>query len=265
MTASAAARHNRGTTRHARVALVIAALLAAAGTAAAAEQTCQLEPAGTAEVAAVRDGRTLLLRDGSELRLAAIETATGSEAALGALALGKTLTLKRLGPEARDRYGRLLAFAFAPDSRQSLQQALLDQGLARVSARIGDKACAEALLTGERAARAANRGLWADPNFAPLRSDDVSGLTAKRGRFALVEGKVLSVRESGGTIYLNFGRRWTRDFSVIIASRLRRSFATAGIEPKSLEGRRVLVRGFIEQRNGPIIEAAAPEQIETVN
>jgi hypothetical protein len=141
----------------------------------------------------------------------------------------------------------------------------LDQGLARVSPRIGDKACAEALLTSERAARAAKRGLWADPNFAPLPSDDLARLTAQQGRFSLVESKVLSVRESGGTIYLNFGRRWTRDFSVIFASRLRRSFITAGIEPKSLEGRRILVRGFIEQRNGPIIEVAAPEQIETVN
>jgi endonuclease YncB( thermonuclease family) len=265
MTTPAAAPHNRVTTHHAGVALAIAVLLVAAGPAAAAEQPCQLAPAGTAEVAAVRDGRTLLLRDGSELRLAAIETAAGSEAALVTLVLGKTLTLKRLGPEARDRYGRLVAFAFAADSTQSLQQALLDQGLARVSARIGDKACAEDLLTSERAARAANRGLWADPNFAPLRSDDVARLTAQQGRFALVEGKVLSVRESGGTIYLNFGRRWTRDFSVIIASRQRRSFTAAGIEPKSLEGRRILVRGFIEQRNGPIIEAVAPEQIETVN
>ena len=73
------------------------------------------------------------------------------------------------------------------------------------------------------------------------------------------------MRESGGTIYVNFGRRYTRDFSVIIASRLRRSFAAAGIEPKSLEGRRIRVRGFIERRSGPVIEAAAPEQIEIVN
>jgi hypothetical protein len=69
MTAPAAAPHNRVMTHHARVALAIAALLAAAGTAAVAEQTCQLAPVGTAEVAAVRDGRTLLLRDGSDCAL----------------------------------------------------------------------------------------------------------------------------------------------------------------------------------------------------
>lgn len=252
---------------YASQALIIAALLAAAGFAVATEQACQLAPAGSAEVAAVRDGRTLLLRDGSELRLAGIETAAGSDAqtTLGTLALGKTLTLMRLGPVAHDRYGRLVAFAFVPDSAQSLQQTLLDQGLARVSSRIGDRACADALLTSERTARAGNRGLWGDPNFAPLPSDDLPRLTAQQGRFALVEGKVLSMRESGGTIYLNFGRRWTRDFSFFIAGRLRRNSAAAGTEPKSLEGRRIRVRGIIEQRNGPIIEAAAPEQIETVN
>ncbi len=90
-------------------------------------------------------------------------------------------------------------------------------------------------------------------------------MAAERGHFALVEGKVLSVRQSGGTIYLNFGRHWTRDFSVTIASRLRRTFGAAGIEPDKLEGRRIRVRGWIEQRNGPIIDAAAPEQIEIVN
>lgn len=80
----------------------------------------------------------------------------------------------------------------------------------------------------------------------------------------MVEGKVLSVRESGATIYANFGRRWTRDFAITILKRHRRDFAAAGIDPKELEGRRVRVRGWVEQRRGPMIEAAAPEQIEVV-
>ena len=161
-----------------------------------------------------------------------------------------------------DRYGRLVAFAFAGDAQQSLQQELLEQGHARVSARVGEKACADALLSAERVARAARRGFWADPNFAPLSAENVPGLQAERGRFALVEGKVLSVRESGATIYVNFGRRWTRDFTVTILRRLQRAFAAAGVEPKTLEGRRIRVRGWIEQRGGPIIAAEAPEQIE---
>lgn len=72
----------------------------------------------------------------------------------------------------------------------------------------------------------------------------------------------MSVRESGSTIYVNFGRRWTRDFTVTIRRRLQRAFTTAGVEPKKLEARRIRVRGWIEQRGGPVIEAEAPEQIE---
>jgi hypothetical protein len=61
---------------------------------------------------------------------------------------------------------------------------------------------------------------------------------------------------------VNFGRWWTRDLSVVILRRNRRSFAAAGIEPQRLQGRRIRVRGFIEERRGPVIEADPPEQIE---
>ncbi len=247
---------------------LVFALAAAAGALlagdAAAQDGCKLTAIGTAQVAAVRDGRTLLLDDGRELRLAAIEVPEGSRAALQSLAAGHSLRLARVGAE-HDRYGRLVAFAFIDDAQQSVQQAMLEQGRARVSARVGDKACADALLSAERAARTARRGLWADPNFAPLSAENRTKLRAERGRFALVEGKVLSVHESGATIYVNFGRIWTRDFTVTILRRKARAFTAAGVAPKALEGRRIRVRGWIEQRGGPIIAAEAPEQIELVD
>jgi hypothetical protein len=73
---------------------------------------------------------------------------------------------------------------------------------------------------------------------------------------------VLSVRRSGGTIYVNFGRRWTRDFTLTVPRRLQAAFREAGRDPQMLQGRRVRVRGWLERRTGPIIEASAPEQIE---
>jgi hypothetical protein len=104
--------------------------------------------------------------------------------------------------------------------------------------------------------------LWADAAFAPRNSSDPAAVMAERGRFTLIEGKVISVREVGGLIYVNFGRRYTRDFTVTILKRNERTFTAAGIEPKKLEGRRVRVRGYVEQRGGPVIEASRPEQIE---
>jgi hypothetical protein len=134
-----------------------------------------------------------------------------------------------------------------------------------VTARVGDRPCAQALLRVEAAARAARRGLGADPNFAPLSPENPNRFDTERGRFALVEGKVLSVRESGAIIYVNFGRRWTRDFTMTILRRLQGAFSAAGVEPKRLEGWRVRVRGWIERRGGPLIVAASPEQFELMD
>ncbi len=241
--------------------LAIAAALSLLAWQASAQETCKLTTLGTAKAAAVRDGRTLLLADGRELRLAGIEVTDDSRAALQSLIGDRPLRLEALSTDL-DRYGRVVAFAFAGDAQQSVQQALLEQGQARVSARVGSKACAEPLLAAERTARAGGRGLWADPNFAPLAPENDARLRAERGHFTIIEGKVLSVRDSGSTIYVNFGPRWTRDFSVIILRRNQRIFKDAGLEPKRLEGRRIRVRGWLEQRRGPVIEADAPEQIE---
>ena len=243
--------------------LVFATAATALVSGAAAQEACKLPGLGTATVASVRDGRTLLLTDGRELRLAAIEADDASRAALNALAAGKMLRLEKLGPE-QDRYGRVVAIAYTDDAHESLQQVMLAQGQARVSGRVGNRPCAELLLKAEHTARATARGIWADPNFAPLPSHDVTRITAVRGRFALVEGKVLSVRESGATIYVNFGRRWAQDFAVTILKRHRRDFAAANIDPKELEGRRIRVRGWVEQRRGPMMETSVPEQIEVI-
>lgn len=229
-----------------------------------AQATCKLTPIGSATVAAARDGRTLSLTDGRTLRLAGIEVTATSRASLRRLAAGKRLRLEKLGAD-RDRYGRVVAFAFAAHAKRSLQEALLAAGQARVGPRVGDMGCARALLAAERDARAGHRGEWADPRFLPISAGNIGRLQAKRGRFALVEGKVLSVHPSGGTIYLNFGLRWAHDFSVIILRHRRPVFEAAGIDPLQLKGRHIRVRGFIEMRRGPVIEAEAPEQIEFID
>ncbi len=139
------------------------------------------------------------------------------------------------------------------------------RGLARVSSRVGDAGCAKMLLAKEDSARAAKLGLWTDPVYVIGKAENPAEIQNSRGRFALVEGKVVSVRESGGTIYVNFGRRWSEDFTVTIAKRNERVFSAAGLAPKSLSGKRVRIRGWIEERGGPWVDAARPEQIEVLN
>jgi endonuclease YncB( thermonuclease family) len=269
------------------------ALAASARKSAGPPPTCVLETVASGTVQTIVDGTTFVLADGREVRLAGIEvpslpgpnqaapaeastTAAAPEspppdpglaaaAALRDLLNGQEVILKH--PKlVNDRYGRILADALVSHDGGAVSAAktLLAQGLARVAARPGEAACAAELRTIERTARAAKLGVWADPRYFPKQADNPAGVAAERGRFTLVEGKVVSVRESGGTIYINFGRRWSEDFTVTILKRNERLFTAAGLEPRALAGRRVMVRGWIEERGGPWIDAAGPEQIEII-
>lgn len=224
---------------------------------------CALETIGTATVKTAVDGQTLALADGREVRLVAIDAPALAKSALDALTSGRTVTLKRHGAD-RDRYGRLLAYVFVEGHQVSLQRVLLTTGQARVAAFVGEMACAAELLQAERTARLERLGIWADPHYVIRGADQPAAILEERGRLTLVEGQVLSVRQSGATIYVNFGRRWSEDFTVTVPKRVERLFTTAGLELKKLSGRRVRVRGVIEERGGPWIEAVRPEQIEVV-
>ena len=54
------------------------------------------------------------------------------------------------------------------------------------------------------------------------------------------------------------------EFTVTIAKRSERVFTAAGLAPKTLAGRTVRIRGWIEERGGPWVEASRPEQIEVL-
>ncbi len=239
---------------------------------------CELETLGTGTARRIIDGRTFHLDDGQHVRLAAIEVPSlplpretgpqasaglAAKAALETLLAGRAVTLKKLGPNA-DRYGRIVALITIEGQQRSVQQELLAQGHARVAAEVGMPACAALLLASERSARASNLGLWAVSYYVIQKAENPAKVVAERGRFALVEGKVLSVRENRGTIYVNFGRRWSEDFTVTILKRNERTFAAAGVDPKKFAGRSIRVRGTIEERGGPWIEATRPEQIELI-
>jgi endonuclease YncB( thermonuclease family) len=239
--------------------------------------SCRFEPAGTGKVRAITDGRSFTLEDGREIRLAGIEVpllpgpgdlGTGAKAGLAARAAlesiiaGQNVELRQ--KDVADRYGRMPALVYVTQgmSLESVAHELLAKGFARVSAHVGERPCADELLARERAARQAKLGLWGEPYYVIVAAESGAELVAGRGHFMLAEGKVWSVRESGGTIYVNFGRQWSQALTVTILKRNERMFAAAGIEPKRLENRRIRVRGWVEERNGPRIEATRPEQIE---
>ena len=179
------------------------------------------------------DARTFRLTDGREVRLAGIEPVprgnTDRTAALSAIIAGREVTLSG-DDDSPDRYGRQPAFVHLAGTDTPVQGMLLAQGEALVSADVADKDCAATLFAAEAEARRAKRGTWADA--AAIKNAESPGdILAGIGRFTLVEGRVLSVRQAGATTYLNFGRNWTRDFAVTISRRAAAAHEAAGIAP----------------------------------
>jgi micrococcal nuclease len=238
-----------------------------------------LETGPTRSVTRVVDGETVALDDGTQLRLIGalatraidvdadpgtwpMEAAT--IAALRELVLGKSIELA-FGGERLDRYRRLQAHAYLveADGRRWVQGHLLREGLARAYALPGNGACGAELLSAEGAAREAGRGLWAEAAYQVRPAHRPSELLRYRTTFQVVEGKVVRVGEARGTVYLNFGHRWRRAFAASVRRSDRQLLGAHATDPKALEGRRVRVRGWIEQRRGaPVIDLSSGGLLE---
>jgi endonuclease YncB( thermonuclease family) len=257
-------RRGRGRRRAAILLCGLALVVAAAGPVIAAG--CSFEPQGEGRVAAVIDARTFRLQDGREIRLSGIEPVFSEKgpaeatSALAAIVSGREVTLTG-EDDTPDRYGRQPAFVFLDRSDILVQSLLLAQGAALRSATVTNSDCVTILAAAEATAREAKLGTWSDA--AAIKSaESPDDILAGIGRFMVVEGKVLSVRQAGATTYLNFGRNWTRGFAVTISRRVAGAFEAAGIVLKSLENRRIRVRGWVELHGGPRIEALRVGQIE---
>jgi len=154
-----------------------------------------------------------------------------------------------------DRHGRWLAHVVRDDGVW-LQKALLEAGLARIYSFPDNRWGLQDMLQMEAHARQANRGIWALPHYATH-----SPLSAHKaiGTFQIVEGTVLHQNSGKKTIYLNFGKNWKTDFTIRIIKRNHKYF-TDGIP--EMQGKRVRARGWVIDRNGPLMDISHPEQIE---
>ncbi|WP_240230835.1 thermonuclease family protein [Devosia lacusdianchii] len=258
--------------------LVALAALSSASTAALACEALRMVPGGT--VVQVTDGDTVVLHTGTVVRMIGTQApklplgregfetwplAPEAKAALEAIALNKTVQLG-YGGEEIDRYERALAHVFVEtdDGLVWAQQAMVARGLARVYSFPDNRACLDLLFAAEGRARTAGLGIWRDPYYSTRAADAPGDLLARAGHYELVEGRILLADQSGGRVYLNFGRFWKEDFTAVIEAQALRLFAETGVDPLMLEGALVRVRGWVDDRDGPRIEITHPEQIEVL-
>jgi micrococcal nuclease len=244
-----------------------------------APATCTLEPGGIHTVARIIDAETVLLDDGSEVRLigALAPRAADAGASSGAwpaesdamrqlsdLVLGHTVKLA-YGGRHTDRYGRHLAHLFLNENGKKtwVQGELLAAGAARAYGLPGSFACASELLSNEGMARASRRGLWDVAVYQPKPSQLTALLLSRRSRFEIVEGIVSSISRTKSGLYLNFGNDWKADFTARVSKDILSANPDLDDTLADISGKHVRIRGWIERRNGPMIDIRDPSQLET--
>jgi endonuclease YncB( thermonuclease family) len=240
-------------------------------------------PAGEARVAAVLDDFDLALDDGRELRLAGIDPARATPGRPG---LGEDLRQKlaawlsgravRVAPLAvPDRWDRVPALVWAEGgpppgsatlvapSSGSVAEAALVSGFARARPEPLLPPCFSAFRTWEAQGRMSRLGLWSDPYYAILDANDRDGLAQRTGAMALVEGR-LSLGSGRAWTFLRLGRG-AGTFAATLSRRAAKMLANAGLDPGALTGRRIRIRGFLDDRFGPQIDVTSADQIEVLD
>lgn len=225
---------------------------------------CPLAATSAATVAAVEDAATLRLADGRLLKLAGIHAPAGAEAAVAAAAagwVGRAVEIAEIAPS--DRYGRVVAHVFADSGAGWLQSELVGRGDVIVLPQVSDDPCLQALLRGEAEARSRSAGIWS--GLLRIRQADDPRLADDVGTVGLVEGRVLSVGKTRSNTYLNFGTDWALDFTVMIPVSDVASGGDDNLQPSGLVGRRIRVRGSLEEWNGVLMRVRTPAQIERLD
>ena len=236
-------------------------------------------------VARVIDGDSFVLESGLRVSLYGIQApkpawpkddktawpmAEEATTALKTLIVGKQVQLYYNGDK-RDRYGRALAQVWRLDEKGVpglwLQNEMIDQGLARVYTWPGHLADVNALYQTEIAARAKKLGIWskAGKTYYDVRKPDPNPLAQYVDSVQIVEGYILSTADVRGNIYLNFGSDYKTDFTIGVPKRAKRAFKKAEIDPVTLTGAKVRIRGWVELYNGPMMWVSDPQRLEILD
>lgn len=226
-----------------------------------------------AEVRHVIDGDTLVLANGTHVRLIGINAPEIGHSCQSWPAIRGTATSPHFGKdctptldqplarEARaqltslvrrrqvmlsfehehhDRYGRLLAHVLLADG-QSMEEILLRQGLAWMVAIPPNIAQLGRLQAAEQEARARQTGIWNEPAYKPVPAER---LTPKNTGFYLIEGQIQAWHLRHHVIYFDLAPGVT----LVVPNEDWKKYFSG--KPGDLAGRRVVTRGWLTEYKG---------------
>lgn len=157
------------------------------------------------------------------------------------------------------RWGEAVVTAYIDGDDLSLQEHMVLAGAARVAPQTDNNPFIDRLFGAEHLARTKRRGLWALGAYNIFDANDAEGAI---GAFHLIEGVVVRAAKTRSRFYLNFGEDYRTDFTASAQSRIYKKWLRASFDLAAFEGKRVRIRGFVNDINGPSIELAHVRQIE---
>jgi len=161
--------------------------------------------------------------------------------------------------EKLDAYGRLLGYCFVGDT--FVNNELIKDGLAVLYTKPPNVKYTKVFIKSQEEARRLHKGLWG--SYKVVSSDDAYKFTNQIRR---VRGRVLNTYKSRKAVYLNFGRDYKTDFTVVIFNDCIKFFRAKDIEPQVFyKGKEVEVWGRIREYNGPEIIVSVPYQIKVLD
>jgi len=225
-------------------------------------------------VKSIINGQSFELENGKRIRLAGIEAphlslnnptlkswplAEESYDFLETLILGQKITAHHNRQDFKDRNGYILAHVYLDQPKAWVQEAMLKAGMARVQTYVHTRNYAEQMYKHEDTARTQKNGIWSRSFYKVYTHNWANKYI---GRYQIIRGVVKNVTATGDKTYLNFGLNWRTDFTIAIDKKHLKLFETQNINPSHLKGREVVVRGWIRDWNGPLIDVSHPEQIQ---
>ena len=139
-----------------------------------------------------------------------------------------------------------------------LQHDLLAAGWAMVDplSAPDEPSALDAMFALEAEARDAGLGIWGASELLPKSADD---LDAWIGMHQLMEGEVRRISNNKRYVYLNFGSDWRTDFTARLD---RKMIKRTGLDEAMFDGKKLRLRGVIEESRGPLMTITHPKQIE---
>jgi len=199
------------------------------------------------QVKSVDENGVIICEEGKKLAIASVILKKGATDYIKDNWSGREVILQ-YGKNKLDRNGNDLV-QIKDDKDNWLQGELIERSLVHVYPSMDNDVFAQQMLSMDRA--------------DVLSPFDLEGNIGKyKGKFAVVEATVLQVKRVRNNIFINFGEDWRTDFTVLIKKSNENNFT--GIDVMSIAGKKIRVRGWVEEYNGPLIKAYGRYNLEII-